>query len=242
MFSPDVVSLKQFYSTPLGESARTCIEKSIQAFWPRAAGDTLLGIGFPTPYLDEHIGSGAPVVICMPAAQGAVYWPVGKSNCVFLGSEAQLPIKEASVNRVLLVHCLEHTEQLTWLMQEAWRVLMPGGRVLAVAPNRLGAWSRSPRSPFGYGRPFSMMQMRALFSEQQFTVLRTRSALFTPPLYWQWLWRISDKIEMLGTTLFRPLGGILLLEAEKQVYAAIRQPATVRKAYSPMPATPILSR
>jgi SAM-dependent methyltransferase len=197
---------------------------------------------FPTPYLDAHLQSGAPVVVCMPVAQGAVYWPAGKYNLVFLGDEAQLPLKEASVNRILLVHCLEHTEQLSWLMQEIWRVLIPGGRVLAVAPNRLGFWARSSRSPFGYGRPFSMMQLRTLFTEQEFTVLRTRTALFTPPLYWQWLWRISDKIEMLGKYLFRPLGGVLVIEAEKQVYAAIRQPVAVRKAYRPVPAAPILSR
>ncbi len=200
------------------------------------------GIGFPTPYLDVHLDSGSPVVVCMPAAQGAVYWPVGKYNLVFLGNEAQLPLKEASVNRILLVHCLEHTEQLSWLMQEIWRVLTPGGRVLAVTPNRLGFWARSSRSPLGYGRPFSMMQLRALFVDQEFTVLRARPALFTPPLYWQWLWRASDKIEMLGKYLFRPLGGVLVLEAEKQVYAAIRQPVAVRKAYRPVPVAPILSR
>ncbi len=92
------------------------------------------------------------------------------------------------------------------------------------------------------GRTDSIVVTSALFTEQQFTILRTRPALFTPPLYWRWLWRISDTIETLGKIFFRPLGGVLILEAEKQVYAAIRQPVTVRKAYSPVPATPALSR
>jgi SAM-dependent methyltransferase len=242
MFAPDIVNLKQFYATPLGESAQALIGQTIRSFWPQAAGDALLGIGFPTPYLHGHLDSGAPVVVCMPGAQGAAYWPSGKFNLVFLGNEAQLPLKEASVNRILLVHCLEHTEQLSWLMQEAWRVLIPGGRVLAVAPNRLGFWSRSSRSPFGYGRPFSMAQLRALFTEQQFTIMRTQSALFTPPLYWQWLWRISGHIEILGKLLCRPLGGVLFLEAEKQVYAAIRQPEMARKTYRSAPVLPVFSR
>jgi hypothetical protein len=241
MFAPEIVSLKQFYATPLGESARALIEKTLRSFWPQAAGDMLLGIGFPTPYLDSHLDSGGTAFVCMPGAQGAVYWPVGKNNLVFLGSEAQLPLKEASVNRILLVHCLEHTEQLSWMMREVWRVLTPGGRVLAVAPNRLGFWARSSRSPFGYGRPFSMMQLRALFTEQQFTVMRTSSALFTAPLYWQWLWRISARLETLGKLLCRPLGGVLILEAEKQVYAAIRQPVTARQSYRTASAAPALS-
>jgi len=242
MFAPDIVSLRQFYATPLGESARTLIGKTIRSLWPQAAGDRLLGVGFPTPYLDSHLDSGAPVVVCMPAAQGAVYWPAGKHNLTFLGNEAQLPLAEASVNRILLIHCIEHSDQLPWMMREVWRVLVPGGRVLAVVPNRLGSWSRSSRSPLGYGRPFSIIQLRALFTEQQFTVLRTSPALFTPPLYWQWLWRISDRIETLGKLFFRPLGGVLIIEAEKQVFAAIKQPLTMRHGYHPVPVAPIATR
>jgi hypothetical protein len=241
MFTPDVVNFRQFYATPLGEAVRAVIDKRLHALWPEAAGDAMLGIGFPTPYVETHLASGSPVIVCMPGAQGAVYWPAGKNNLVFLGNEAELPLQESSVNRIVLIHCIEHSEQLSWMMREVLRVLMPGGRVLAVVPSRMGFWSRSSRSPFGYGRPFSMAQLRALFSEQHFTVMRTTSALFTPPLYWQWLWHWADHIEMFGRVFCRPLGGVLILEAEKQVYAAIRQPAMVRQGYRPVPVTPVFS-
>lgn len=244
MFAPDVVSLRQFYTTPLGEAARVLVSRCIQSLWPEAGRDTLLGIGYPTPYMDAHLQAGAPALVCMPAAQGAVYWPPARDNLVFLAQESQLPLPTDSINRIILIHSIEHSDHLSWMMHEIWRVLTPGGRVLAIVPNRLSFWSRSPRSPFGYGRPFSTAQLRTLLAQHQFTLMRNRTALFTPPLYWRWLWRISGKIETAGRFLCRPLGGVLLLEAEKQLYAAIKQPAVVRQGYRvAVPSTtPALSR
>lgn len=232
MFAPDVVSLRQFYATPLGEAARALIARRLYALWPPADRETTLGLGFATPYLDPYIGAQSVALAGMPAAQGAIYWPHGKNNLAFLAHEAELPLAAESINRVLLVHCIEHSEHLSWMMREVWRVLVPGGRLLAVVPNRLSFWSRSARSPLGYGRPFSTVQLKALFEEHEFTPMRSASALFTPPLYWRWLWRISGKTEAVGKVLFRPFGGVLMLEAEKQLYAAIKQPAAV-KAYRP---------
>ncbi len=244
MFAPDVVNLRQFYATPLGEASRALIERGIHALWPEISGDVLLGVGFATPYMAAYVNDRTPPLVCMPAAQGAMYWPPFKRNLTFLAQESELPLRENSVNRVLMVHSVEHSEQLSWMMREVWRVLTPGGRVLVVAPNRLNFWSRSPRSPFGYGRPFSMAQLRDLLTDQQFAPTRARSALFTPPLYWRWLWRISDKIETVGKFLFRPFGGVLLIEAEKQLFAAIQQPVMARKSYrAPVAAAkPAMSR
>lgn len=233
MFAPDVVSLRQFYAMPLGEAARALIARRLYALWPSAEGETMLGLGFATPYLEPYLSMRGVTLAGMPAAQGAIYWPHARDNLVFLAHEAELPLPADSVNRVLLVHSVEHSEHLSWMMREIWRVLTPGGRLMVVVPNRLSFWSRSPRSPFGYGRPFSILQLRALLEEQEFTPMRSSSALFTPPLYWRWLWRISGKIEAVGNFLFRPFGGVLMLEAEKQLYAAIRQPVTERKAYRP---------
>lgn len=242
MFAPDVVSLRQFYATPLGESARALIARRLHALWPPADGETTLGLGFTTPYLEPYMQARATTIACMPATQGAVYWPPSQNNVVFLAHEAELPLSENSVNRVLLIHSIEHSEHLSWMMREIWRVLTPGGRLLAVVPNRLSFWSRSPRSPFGYGRPFSMAQLRDLLTGHRFMPVRSASALFTPPLYWRWLWRMADKTEAVGKFLRLPFGGVLMLEAEKQLYAAIRQPAGA-KAYRPaaMPAAPAMS-
>lgn len=243
MFSPDVVNFREFYATALGESARALIAAELWRLWPDARGDAMLGIGYPIPYIEPYLAAAAPLAVCMPAAQGAVHWPPKRPGRVFLAEESQLPLADNSVNRVLLVHGVEHSEQLSWMMREIWRVLTPGGRVLALVPNRLSFWSRSPRSPLGYGRPFSMAQLRALMSGHEFTVTRSSSAVFIPPLRARPVWRMAKKLETLGRLLCPFLGAMLFIEAEKQVYAAIRQPVAARARRAPIPAaTPAMSR
>jgi SAM-dependent methyltransferase len=231
MYSPDVVTLRQFYASPMGEAALALITKSLVALWPQAKGEAVLGIGYCSPFFERYVAEAAQVLVCMPAYQGAAYWPHGRDNTVFLGHESELPLPENSVNRILLLHSVEHSEQLSGMLDEIWRVLTPGGRVLAIVPNRMGFWSRSSRSPFGYGRPFSMAQLRDLLSNHHFTLTRSGSALFIPPTRLRFLWRIADKIEMVGKLLCPFFGGVLLIEAEKQIYAAIRQPVIQRKGY-----------
>ncbi|MFW0776715.1 MAG: class I SAM-dependent methyltransferase [Rickettsiales bacterium] len=241
MFSPDVSSLKQFYASPLGESSGVLLRDNIAGLWPEAKDEVLLCVGYATPYIERY-QSQATLAVCMPSGQGAVYWPPSANNHVFMAHDSELPITESSVNRVLLAHALENSEQLSLVMQELWRVLTPGGRVLALVPNRMGMWSRSPRSPFGYGRPFSMTQLRELFTQNDFTITRTSSALFVPPTYLKFVWRIASKFEKVGRLLCPFFGGVLLIEAEKQIHGAISQPAVARGYRVPAATKPAMSR
>lgn len=241
MFLPNVVKLHQFYASPLGEMVRRLVGRSIGKFWPDVKSDAMLAVGFSIPYLDPYAGRAAPLVIAMPASQGAIYWPPEKENSVFLAHESRLPIQENSFNRVLLIHAVEHSEELSGMMQEVWRVLVPGGRVLMVVPNRLSLWSRSERSPLGYGRPFTAVQARSLLADHHFTYTRSCTAIFAPPLHWKWLWKISDKLEIFGKIFFPPFGGVLLVEAEKQLYAAIKQPVMAKTGYRIAAANPAMS-
>ncbi|MBY0408265.1 MAG: class I SAM-dependent methyltransferase [Rickettsiales bacterium] len=240
MFAPDIVTLKQFYATPFGRDISRFIGTRIHAMWPHAQGDVMLGIGYCTPYLEHYVNEAAPVCVCMPAQQGAAFWPP-EQNLVFLGHESELPFRESSVNRVLLIHSFENTEQLSWMIEELWRVLTPGGRILVIVPNRMGFWCRSSHTPFGYGRPFSLAQLRDLLSEHQFTCTDSSSALFMPPVRLRFLWRIAHHLERVGRAVCPFIGGVLLLEAQKQIYASIKQPVTARSSYAaPARSTPAL--
>lgn len=242
MLTPDIVELREFYATNFGRNACALIRERLLRCWPSAKGETLIGIGYVAPYLKPYLEEASAVAACMPAKQGAAYWPANRANLAFLSHESELPLRENSINRVLLVHSLETSDQLSWMLREVWRVLTPGGRVMVIVPNRMGLWARSSRSPFGYGLPFSMMQLRSLVTSHDFTVMRTDSALFIPPTRSKMLWRIAGRIERAGHLLCAFFGGVLLVEAEKQVYAAVRQPVTTR-SYRAVPAVkPVMSK
>ena len=237
MFLPDILALRQFYATPMGQAVRVFMGAALSSLWPKTGEDAMLGMGYCLPYFDPQKAGRGPIIVGMPAQQGAAVWPDSGGNRVFLSHESELPLADHSMHRVLLLHSLEHTEQLSGMMDEVWRVLSPGGRVLAVVPNRMGFWARSSRTPFGHGRPFSMTQLRDLLAHHQFTVTRTGSALFVPPTRWALLWRFARQIESLGRRFCPFLAGVLLIEAEKQVYAAIYEPVRVRRRFRlPLPA------
>ena len=130
----DVVDLRDFYGRRLGLVARRLIGERLKARWPSLAGESLLGIGYATPYL-RALGEGAERVLAfMPAAQGVVNWPREGPNAAALVAEDALPLPDASIDRVLVVHSLEVAANAREHLREIWRVLAPGGRVLIVVP------------------------------------------------------------------------------------------------------------
>ena len=97
---------------------------------------------------------------CRPH-QGVVKWPTTRPALAALVDEFELPLPDAAVDRVLLVHALEMSQDAAALLREVWRVLAAGGQLLAVVPNRRGLWARMDTTPFGHGRPYSRSQITA---------------------------------------------------------------------------------
>ena len=94
---------------------------------------------------------------------------VGAAALTALVEELDLPLVDAAVDRVLLVHALEMSRDAEAMLREVWRVLAPGGRLLAVIPNRRGIWARTDTTPFGHGRPYSRSQITAFVARDWFT-------------------------------------------------------------------------
>ena len=148
----DVVDLRDFYRTGLGQIARRMIRDAIRRVWPDLEGMRLLGIGYATPFLPAMSAETERTVGLMPAALGVLGWSPEGRNLVTLADEGELPFADYSIDRVLLVHALETTDQAGPMLKEIWRVLAGGGRLLVIAPNRRGIWARLDRTPFGSGR------------------------------------------------------------------------------------------
>lgn len=225
----DVIDLDEFYRSPLGQVARRMIRRRIRALWPNLRGMTVLGLGHATPYLWQFESEADRVMAVAPAQQGVIPWPANEPGHVALAYETALPFADLSVDRLLLVHAVEASEELRDMMREAWRVLKGNGRMLLVVPNRTGIWARSERTPFGQGYPYTNGQIRRLLRDCMFTPGETARALYIPPVRRRLILKSAPAIERLGNRLFTTFAGVLLVEASKQVYAATPAKAVERR-------------
>lgn len=225
----DVVDLRDFYATGLGQVARRMIRRRLRELWPHVRGETFLGLGYATPYLRAFRDEAERVIAVMPAPQGVLHWPPEGPNVVALADEVELPLPDLSVDRVLLVHGLECTEQLRPMLREIWRVLSGRGRVLIVVPNRRGLWARREATPFGYGQPYTSGQLSRLLRDNLFTPLQTARALYLPPLHARLMLGSAPAWEQVGARWFQAFGGVVIVEAGKQLYAATAVPAKPRR-------------
>ena len=221
----DVIDLRDFYLTGLGQVARRMIRRAIRRLWPDLHGLRLLGIGYATPFLSAVSAETERTVALMPASQGVLGWSLDGRNLVALADEGELPFADYSIDRVLLVHALETSEEVRAMLKEIWRVLAGGGRVLVVAPNRRGIWARLDRTPFGSGRPYTMSQLSQLLRDEQFTPVGADTALFIPPATSRVMLRSAAAWERIGKRWFPTFAGVLMVEATKQIYA---KPAAAR--------------
>ena len=165
----DIVDLRSFYASLLGRLAERSITMALSSVWATLPRERLVGLGYTLPWLDRFGADAERVFAFMPATQGAVNWPPTGPSATALVFDEELPLVDSSIDRMLLVHSLEHAENPRETLNEIWRVLAPAGRVVIVVPNRRGVWARFEHTPFGTGRPFSRGQLNELLREANFT-------------------------------------------------------------------------
>jgi len=100
----DVTDLRDFYATPLGQVARRVLSQRIRARWRGVTGTTLIGLGYPVPFLGAFRKEARCVGALMPAGQGALVWPSTGPAQTTLVEEDRLPIADNMVDRLLCVH------------------------------------------------------------------------------------------------------------------------------------------
>lgn len=224
----DVIDLHAFYSSPPGDVARRAIGNEIRAIWPNLSGLSLLGMGYATPYLPLFEGETTRTLALMPASQGVMRWPGEGASLTGLADETRLPLEDASVDRILLAHMLETSEQIRPALRELWRVLAPGGKLLILAPNRIGLWARRETTPFGHGRPFSRGQLTGLLRDCLFSPEQWSAALYMPPLGRMLMPRNPESWERMGKILWPRFAGVWMVEASKQIYVPIPEQSHAR--------------
>ena len=215
----DVVELREFYASPLGNATRRLISAKLKPQLSSPSDACVLGMGFATPYLDELQSETGRRIAFMMARQGVIHWPGEGQVRSALVDEFDLPLLESTVDLALVVHGLELTDSPIEMLQEVWRVMAPQGRLVLVVPNRRGLWAAFDTSPFGYGQPFSRTQLAGLLKEAQFSTVSWGHALQMPPTKRGFVLSAANAIERVGDWITARFSGVIIVEAVKQVYA-----------------------
>jgi SAM-dependent methyltransferase len=232
----DVVDLRDFYSSSMGQVARRMIRRRLRELWPDVTGQSVLGLGYAAPYLNIFRGDAERILAAMPAAQGVLHWPPEEPGLTALVDELDLPLPDLSMDRVLLVHAMECTDQVRPLLREIWRVLSGSGRLVVVTPNRRGLWAQFERTPLGHGQPYSSTQLSRVLRDNLFTPIETHPALFVPPVHSRMILSSAPAWEQLGRRAFKTFSGVIMTEAVKQIYATGATPLKKRRRqYLPVP-------
>ncbi len=233
----DVLDLRTFYyRTKLGRAAQRAIRDQVTTLWPDAKGQSVAGFGFSAPLLRPFLSNARRVIALMPGQQGVMPWPSGQDNVSVLCEETLWPVEADSVDKLIVMHGLETSEQPVPLLDECYRVLKPEGRGLFIVPNRAGLWSRRDKTPFGFGRPFTLGQLETQLRLIGLIPERHVAALYQPPSDTPFWLRTAGMWEKLGRKVSnRFAGGVLIVEVTKQVPApprpgfseAVRRPLRV---------------
>ena len=231
-----VTDTDNFYQSAFGQHISGLLSREIELcdreWMAPAASLVRLAIGYPF-----CIKGLWPVsATLMPAEVGALSWPDEDGASVACIDEGQWPIESEFADRLLICHALEHSGDALGLLTEAHRVLAGNGRVIIIVPNRRGFWARSERNPFGHGTPFSRRQLCRLLEQAGFQPVQRRYALFVPPFADSLPRRLQMRIDSLGRILWGVLGGVLMVEAVKVVYA----PSTMQVKSFAKPARPFI--
>ncbi|MEW6438947.1 MAG: methyltransferase domain-containing protein [Pseudomonadota bacterium] len=217
----DIVDLRSFYESPLGKATERFLGEAIRARFDNCVGQAVLGVGYAAPYLETFRGDALRTLAFMPAGQGVVNWPAPGPSASALIETDMLPLPDSCIDRVLVIHALEIAEHPRDLLAEIWRILTPGGRMLAIAPRRAGLWAQLDTTPFGNGQPYSRSQLRDLMRDALFSPTYWGEALYFAPFEGKIVLRSAPLFEKVGAKLSLPGAGVIFVEAMKQLYRPV---------------------
>ncbi len=198
----------------------------------RHSGETLLGLGpgLGTDWV-QYAREGASVIVCSPSAEQLAlarrHFELRQLPARFVqATPTVLPLDPASIDVVCLGDLLARVADPHALLDEVYRVLKPGGKVLALAPARyditfwrrlLLPWrwrwrpARSPASP-----RFTARQLRGLF--HRFTEHRVHKRHLRRADV-PHVWRLLPT-----SMLARMIGRLLVVKAFKPIGSALSVP------------------
>lgn len=230
----NVSELKKFYETELGKYTCLRLRHKIHQFWPHASKEKILGFGFALPYLPVF-SYGNSCLAIMPPTIGAMKVE-GGCSCV-MADGLMLPSQNEFYDRVMVIHGIENCEIPEKFLEEVWRVLKPSGKLLMVVPNDGSLWQKA-KTPFYKSQGYSKSKLNDYLTYNKFAPKRLRRELFCVPTKYMFF---NNIMEFIGKIFFREYCGVLIVEAEKLIFASGGRPIKIApsmwdKVFRPKPA------
>ena len=215
----NVDKLIKFYDSFLGKAAVQLIEARLKNTFQDTMNLKILGIGYPVPWIENFSVIARDLFLGTPSEFNDFKWSRNMLNQSFVFDHISLPIPDFYFDKVFICHLIEISSEVEKLISEIWRILDGQGKLILILPNRLGLWSRNENNPFGQGTPFSSFQIVSLLSQNGFKNIKINFSLYFPPVENKIVLNNADKFEFIMSKIFPSMGGIMIVEATKSIYA-----------------------
>lgn len=261
----DMRHINGFYETPSGTHVKKTVTPLVDQFWMPARHAHNVAFGYAVPFISDMTkqANNAPSILpfvptglmpdgLMPdglipdrlAPEPHVTAPHIRGhpdpNAPHRGSAIvdahQWPLQDVQLDRVLLAHALEFDARPDLILGECWRVLDGSGKLLVMVAHRHGLWAQAERTPFGKGQPFSRRQLRTLLTAAGFEITQLHCVIHTPPAILERMANAAPTIDAIGRRLWPMLGGVLVAEANKLLYAPAGNTSKLRRSSGLQPA------
>jgi SAM-dependent methyltransferase len=212
--------LEAFYASRLGKAAQFLMLKRLGDLWGDCKDLNMLGMGYARPLLTGYGESTKSCIAATPQLGEETWWAAtdrGISTC--LAEEDRLPFPDGSFDRIILLHAVEEADSPRAVLREAWRLLAPEGRMLVTVANRKSSWSLVEGTPFGHGRPWTRRQLIAYLNDHLLQVTASTTAVHLPPIKFGFMVSGAEGWEKVGQIFAPGLGGVVMVEAVKRMYA-----------------------
>jgi ubiquinone/menaquinone biosynthesis C-methylase UbiE len=195
------------------------------------SGETLLGVGFGlgTDWI-QYARHGAEIIACCPSNEQLALiqrnFALRGLSAVFLhANPSAIPLEASSIDVAYISNLLEAAPDPSTIIEEIYRLLKPGGKLLAVTPARFDldfwrrrilpwhAWMARRAALPPKSAAFSARMLRHLLSRfVELRVYKRHLRRSEVPHLWRWLPH---------PLLERMLGRLLIVKAFKPLSAAI---------------------
>ena len=197
-----------WFETPLGAKVAGLERRLLLRLARPRPGERALEVGVGTGYFARWVAEAGAQVTGVDLS-----WPMlrqaarkGLPLRLVQGDALALPFAEGQFDLAYTMTMLEFVPDPTQAVAGMWRVLRPGGRLVAAVLNAWSPWARRKAPPYDRAHFFTPPELVQLLG--RYGPVRWASTIFFLPD--GRLLRLSGCLERLGGSLLRPFGAFLV--------------------------------